>query len=196
MVTRRNPQHKPDIIEKLHNELLRSGITGKNRESRKWLIGKAQALASGHASLNRQSIIKNADRVRGFLPGRMYCYVYDAKWKKKLPYWDMFPLVIPIEYYNNGFLGCNWHYLDVGTRALLLSRLHEFKNNRRYDDTTAFSLSYMMLKETAKLEIMKPTIHRYLYSHIRSQIMEIKSTEWEIAVFLPCEHWRSEKYGY
>ena len=38
-------------------------------------------------------------------------FFYDAKTQDKLPYWDYFPLCIPIKKYKNGFMGLNLHYL-------------------------------------------------------------------------------------
>jgi hypothetical protein len=35
------------------------------------------------------------DLTTTILPGNMYMFFYDAKLKDKLPYWDMFPLVLP-----------------------------------------------------------------------------------------------------
>jgi len=43
--------------------------------------------------------------------GKMYFFVYNPKHKITLPYYDMFPLVLPIERYSNGFLGINFHFL-------------------------------------------------------------------------------------
>ena len=36
--------------------------------------------------------------------GKMYLYIYDPKYKNTLPFYDALPLVIPIEFYGNGFL--------------------------------------------------------------------------------------------
>ena len=35
--------------------------------------------------------------------GRLNMFIYDPKLKKKLPYYDTFPLVLPLEEYNDGF---------------------------------------------------------------------------------------------
>ena len=42
--------------------------------------------------------------------GLLNMFFYDPKMKKKLPYYDRFPLILPIETYSNGFLGINFHY--------------------------------------------------------------------------------------
>ena len=36
--------------------------------------------------------------------GRLNMFFYDPKYKKTLPYYDTFPLVLPLENYPDGFL--------------------------------------------------------------------------------------------
>ena len=61
--------------------------------------------------------------------GEMYMFSYDPKYKDVLPYYDMYPLVIPIEMYADGFLGLNLHYLPPLARARLLDSLKKVANN-------------------------------------------------------------------
>ena len=66
-------------------------------------------------------------------------FFYDPKMKKKLPYYDRFPLILPIEQYSNGFLGINFHYLSMPIRIRLLDRIMNFVNNKKLDDTTTIN---------------------------------------------------------
>ena len=51
-----------------------------------------------------QSELLRDGRLAGrFHVGRLNMFVYDPKYKNKLPYYDVFPLVLPIERYDNGF---------------------------------------------------------------------------------------------
>ena len=61
------------------------------------------------------------DGKRSFAPfyGKLNMFIYDPKWKKKLPYYDTFPLVLPLETYPDGFLGINMHYLPIPLRIKL-----------------------------------------------------------------------------
>jgi len=43
--------------------------------------------------------------------GRLNMFFYDPKYKKTLPYYDTFPLVLPLERIPGGFAGINFHYL-------------------------------------------------------------------------------------
>jgi hypothetical protein len=135
---------------------------------------------------------KNLRNTNVPLIGHMYFYIYDPKHKKTLPYYDVFPLVIPMEYYSDGFLGMNLHYVAPIGRAVLLDYLMSLQqstvvagNQEKY-----MNVSYGMLKNTANSKFFKPTIKRYLYSHVKSPFAEVLSDEWENAAFLPVEQFR------
>ena len=54
--------------------------------------------------------------------GKMFFLFYNPKNKLTLPYYDKFPIVMPIHTYNDGFLGLNFHYLSPSQRSILLER--------------------------------------------------------------------------
>lgn len=119
--------------------------------------------------------------------GSLYLFDYDPKWKKKLPYYDIFPLVFPIEYYPDGFLGLNLHYLNLVERIFLFRNLLDFANNTKYDYSTRLLLAYRLLKGVAKYKEHTPCIKRYLADHVRSNFLKVRPQDWETAVFLPVE---------
>lgn len=124
--------------------------------------------------------------------GHMYFYIYDPKWKKILPYYDVFPLVIPIEYYPDGFLGMNLHYLPYILRAKLLDHLFSLEHSHVVNGKPEkyMAVSYGILKSLSNTPYFAPTIKRYLYSHVKSPFAEVLSDEWENAAFLPVEQFR------
>jgi len=117
--------------------------------------------------------------------GKMYHFVYDAKTKDILPYWDKNPLIIVIDRDKNGFLGLNLHYLAPKIRLMLLQKLYDFASNDKFDVTTKLRLSWKLLKSSSRYKQVKPTVKRYLYSHVRSKLALIQASDWEKAVFLP-----------
>lgn len=148
-----------------------------------WFIGKART-AAGY----RNNIIGNKERASGStMIGRMYFFYYDPKTKAKLPIYDRFPLVLPIERYSDGFLGLNLHYLDQGSRSALLGQLQKYATNNKMDERTRLRLSYDLLSGTKAMKLAQPCIKRYLYSHVRSQFIEVTANEWEKAIALPVE---------
>ena len=141
--------------------------------------------------LNRVSPIKlmqdKENTTRTMQMGKMYMFFYDPKHKATLPYYDTFPLVIPIERYSDGFLGLNMHYLAPKLRLKLLEGLMRVLNNQSMNDRTRMMITYNILSSTKKHRYFKPTLKRYLHAHVRSQFLTIKPTEWETAIFLPVE---------
>ena len=79
--------------------------------------------------------------------GRLNMFIYDPKFKKTLPYYDTFPLVLPLEKYSDGFLGINLHYLPIPLRIRLLDRLVDFSNDTNFDAGTALIVEYQKVKK-------------------------------------------------
>jgi hypothetical protein len=110
-----------------------------------------------------------------------------ARYKAELPYYDRYPLIFPVQGAPGGFYGINMHYLPYRLRAQLMDALYELSSNKRYDENTKLRLSYEVLKGASKYKLFKPTFKRYLSGHVRSRFVEISSSEWDIALFLPLE---------
>ena len=109
-------------------------------------------------------------------------FFYDPKLKAKLPYYDRFPLVLPLENYSDGFLGLNFHYLPIPLRMRLLDRVVDFSNNTKFDETTTLNVSYNALKN---IRLVRPTIKRYLAGKVKSRFRRIDADEFTIATLLP-----------
>lgn len=119
------------------------------------------------------------------LAGDMLMYIYDPKTKNKLPYYDAFPLVFPIELKADGFLGLNMHYLPPTSRASLMDSLYSLLNNTSMDETTRLHVSYEILKGASKFREFKPCIKRYLADHIRSVRLTVHPSQWDMVLMLP-----------
>tara|TARA_B100000029_G_scaffold298644_1_gene291698 strand:- start:2050 stop:2607 length:558 start_codon:yes stop_codon:yes gene_type:complete len=119
--------------------------------------------------------------------GKLNMFFYDPKFKKKLPYYDTFPLVLPLETYSDGFLGVNLHYLPIPLRIKLLDRLVDYSNNTAFDESTRLVVDYSRLK---KIKLIKPTIHKYLAGHVKSQFRRIDADEFTVATLLPVQRFK------
>src|SRR4051812_41636100 len=101
----------PDLIDQLRGDLYRTGHRGMQHKAKAWLLDKAEKLIAFNPK-NRQELLRLPNRQGfGVHPGEMIFFMYDAKWKDKLPFFDRFPLIFPVEMYPNGFAGMNLHYL-------------------------------------------------------------------------------------
>ena len=162
-----------------------AGIKPRTGAALSWIQQKIRTM---RIPSDRSNVLNDASRVasRAFI-GKMYFFHYDAKYKDTLPVWDKFPLVIPMDLYNDGFLGLNLHYLDPYSRLALLDRLHDFINNDKYDETTTFRLSYDLLSKSRRYSMIQPCVKRYLFEHVVSSMVFIEPDNWETAIFLPTQ---------
>ena len=119
--------------------------------------------------------------------GKLNMFMYNPKLKNELPYYDIFPLVLPIERYKDGFLGINFHYLPNSLRIKLLSDLMKLKSNNKFDETTIIRARYAKL---AQSRFVKPTLKRYLYKKAKSQYRRVDADEFTIATLLPVQQFR------
>jgi len=182
-----------NLFKTLEIEAFRAGVTPRTKESREWFRKKSQQLRRVNRSqLMKEEELELRNRVgtKGNLVGNMYMFFYDPKLKKELPYYDAFPLVIVIGPAKGGFMGLNLHYLPPTLRARFLDSLLDITNNKKYDDSTRFQLSYSLLRRAAKYKYFKPCIKHYLNDHVRSRFALVPAPEWEIATFLPTADWR------
>ena len=128
---------------------------------------------------------------RGFpVVGDMYMFVYDPKHKATLPFYDKFPLVLPVEYYGDGFLGINLHYLPPGERMGLFQSLQTIATNDKYNKSTKLNISYKLLKAfSSRFAGHQECVKRYLYGHVRSQFRYVNPADWSKVVMLPLQRW-------
>jgi len=175
---------KKTLIDKLKEDLAKEGIQARTNKSRTWLKSKMLQL-KGSAVTPILDDPKRTDLRRNINIGKMYFYIYDPKWKDKLPYYDIFPLVIPIEEYGDSFLGLNLHYISPNARLSLLSKLEEIVTNKNYNNQARLRISYQFLKANRRTFEAMPCIKKYLYSHVSSPFLLVKPEEWEIAALLP-----------
>lgn len=173
------------LFDKISKEMTAAGIRPRTETARSWILDKISKIK---IPTNRSNILNDANRISPTVfIGRMFFFAYDPKYKDVLPVWDKFPLVIPMDIYDDGFLALNLHYLDPYSRLALLDRLSDFINNDKYNDTTRFNLAYNLLSKSRRYKLIEPCVKRYLYNHITSSIIYIEPINWETAIFLPVQ---------
>ena len=161
----------------------------RQRDARTWFREKANAVKS----VNRNKMLQDPDvdnltvKIDEESIGNMYSFFYDPKYKKTLPYYDMFPLVFVIGPKPGGFLGINLHYLPPVLRAKLMDQLYAITNNRKYDNSTKLVISYKLLSGAARYRYFEPCVKHYLFQHVQSKFLKIEPKFWDIALMLPTE---------
>lgn len=171
------------LIERIEKQLAKEGLQVRTNAARTWLLNKTKNLRP-----TPESIMRDRERLKNTtIIGKMYHFFYDPKLKDSLPYYDRFPLVIPIERYPDGFLGLNLHYIHPKQRILLLDKLSEILTNNKYNEATKMKISYDFLAASPSILQVKACYKKYLFKHIESRFLEIGANEWDIAVMLPTE---------
>ena len=173
------------LFDKLEQEAFRAGIQARTQQSMAWFRKRVSNLRVSRVGL----LAQGPQRARHSY-GRMYNFQYDPKLKTSLPYYDRFPLCIPVQRAKGGFHGMNLHYLHPVIRAQFLDALMSFASDKRYDAGTKMRLTYNMLKGSSKLKWFKPCFKHYLSDHIQSPLLLIQPADWEIAIFLPTDSFR------
>jgi len=123
--------------------------------------------------------------------GGMFLFLYDPKYKDVLPFYDMYPLVLPVEMYSDGLLGINLHYLQPMARVSLLKALVDVNDGNKYTKTKKLTLSYEILKAYSnQLKGVDGCIKRYLYGHVRSSFHQVDMIDWQKAALLQTHRWK------
>lgn len=169
-------------------KLAKMGRGRANAQALQWLKGN---IAQVHPSPNKIVDDPKRQASDAFI-GKLCMFLYDPKWKVELPYYDRFPLILPLDITSKGFSGINFHYLPARYRIMLLQKLEDYTNNTRWDVTTRIKATYSMLKEASKFPEIAPCFKQYLADHVRSKFVVCSSYDWEIAVFLPVERFAKE----
>lgn len=178
------------LFDTLQAQAFRAGITPRTKQAQNWFRKKVKDLGD----VNRRSLLKDSalEKTSQNIAGSMYMYFYDPKHKATLPYYDRFPLVIMVEPAEGGFYGLNLHYLPPGVRARFLDALMQTAP-KNITDTSRLKLRYDLLKGVRKFKEFEPCFKRYLSSQIKSQMVKVPMTEWDIAIFLPTEQFAKVK---
>ena len=145
------------------------------RKSYDWYRKKVAAMTTPGA----RSLISKGKATLRPKYGIMNLFGYDPKHKDKLPYYDTFPLILPLEPAKGGFIGLNFHYLKPGARVAFLRSLANTTTDKRFDKRTRYNIKWR------NNQYMRKTAKHYLFSQVRSSFLNITADEMAIAIFLP-----------
>ena len=162
---------------------------GDTKKSATWYRTQVNKIASNKTAgqLFRENKLNGRPSV-----GRLNLFGYNPKFRKTLPYYDVFPLVLPLEPISGGFMGMNFHYLPPLLRFRLLERMQARASDTKFDKSTRFEVNYDDVKS---IKIVKPTIKKYLYRQVRSSFLRIDVDEMALACYLPVAQFKGSTLG-
>ena len=163
---------------------------GDVKKSYQWYRDQVKGLGS---NLSGTQLIRNEKLSSRIVPGNMYLFMYDPKFKLELPYYDIVPLVLPFRTVPGGFLGINLHYLPYLARFKLLGELSKLTTDKKITESTKIQISWQILNSSSKYLAATACVKHYLNDHLRSRFLKINYNDWITAAMLPVENFKKVK---
>jgi len=165
---------------------------------------RAESGASGVKSINwfrekiqefgkpgPQQLLRDGRRTKGVNFGTLNMFIYSPKHKKTLPYYDTFPLVLPIGPAAGGFMGLNFHYLPIQMRIRLLDKIVDGGGSLNVAAQSGkgprLITDYSQLK---RIPMAKAIVKHYLTGYVKSDFRAITSEELIVAALLPVQRFQ------
>ncbi|QIW87128.1 DNA end protector protein [Aeromonas phage Ahp1_CNU-2021] len=130
--------------------------------------------------------------------GKLYAFIYDAKHKATLPYWDMYPLIVYLgeSIRHPGLMvGLNLHYIPPKARQEFLEELLKFASTDRITNKTMLKIDWGKVRGMRGADLL---IKTYIPANIKGSMVEIKPADWYNVIYLPTQKFISgpESKGY
>lgn len=124
-------------------------------------------------------------------PGKLYAYIYDAKHKETLPYWDKYPLIIYLGLGKHNLMyGLNLHYIPPKARQQFLEELlKQYASTPTITNSTKLKIDWSKVKGFQGADQM---IKAYIPANIKGTLIEIKPQDWANVVMMPLQQFMSK----
>ena len=182
-----------NLFQKLELEAFRKGINPRTQESREWFRRRVQRLTR----VNRDQLMREPEVTRRATHsyGGMFMYFYDPKHKKKLPYYDRFPMGFVVDVQKDNFLMMNFHYLPPILRAELMDAIYPFvifPNVETQDIGSSMRarvntdrVDFEFMKKRINMRGVIPAWKRYDYKQVVGNYLYVPPVGWDTIVMLP-----------
>ena len=139
-----------------------------------------------------QQLLRDGRRTKGVNFGTLNMFIYSPKHRNKLPYYDTFPLVLPISGAAGGFLGLNFHYLPIAMRIKLLDSIVIPESRgvnviTQTGEVRGIVTNYSQLK---RIPMAKAIVKHYLTGYVKSDFRAITTEELVVAALLPVQRFQ------
>ena len=182
------------FFQKAHKTAKKSGIIERSEMSRSWYHDYALEQGLDYRSL--QMMQSGGRRTKDMRLGRMYFFRYEPIAGYKYNY-DAFPLVFMLYEDPDNFSGINFHYLSPKLRAILLGHMLNFLSDQDFSNRTRlFARKFMQIIKTNKrFRHAKAIFKNYRPEHIQSKVIQVHPLDWELAIMVPTERFKTPSGG-
>ena len=174
------------IINKIQKD--KPEFNKKSKEALLWYKKKVGSLIRGKK--DPRTIYEQNSKKPLRVEGQLLTFVYDAKGKKELPYFDKYPLCLVLSLNKGGFTGLNFHYLSPLDRAIFMDSLYKYFVAGEERGVVAIDYE-MLIRGGAKFKFHKACIKQYRYDCMSSSVSIISPDLWDLALFIPSENFVS-----
>ena len=103
---------------------------------------------------------------QGVRMGDLVFFGYNPQFAQNYEFWDVQPLAVVLGFYEEGILGCNLHYINPDYRDVIANAL---------------------LNSRGGSPIPKNSVHKYLWSNMRTIFKVPREEDWAAIALLPTE---------
>ena len=165
----------------------RAGIPSDIKSSLDWFLTKVSGMEKDGSKVLRSYRDEVVTKIK---LGDMYLYKYLPEHRKTLPYYDIYPMIIALDYKKDGFLGINLHYVPPKYRVVLLNNLQNTIKTVAGRDI--FKIKYPIIAASKKYAYAMPCLKHYKYKQLKSMVRRIPHEEWSLASILPIEKFKKK----
>ena len=182
------------FFQKAHKTAKKSGIIERSEMSRSWYHDYALEQGLDYRSLKMMQ--SGGRRIKDMRLGRMYFFRYEPIAGYKYNY-DAFPLVFMLYEDPDNFSGINFHYLSPKLRAILLGHMLNFLSDQDFSNRTRlFARKFIQIIQTNKrFRHAKAIFKNYRPEHIQSKVIQVHPLDWELAIMVPTERFKTPSGG-
>jgi hypothetical protein len=162
-----------------------------------WFKKKISDLG-GNSPSAKNDLIKTTKPIQTmrFIPGSLFIFKYDPKYKESLPFYDTWPCSLIFSIEEDLVRGINFHYLPYAIRGKLFDKLNLIAAKYHNNQQQVMRLNWKLLSNVAKFPEVRPAVKSYLYSHLQSKLIKVPVEDWKTAILLPIESFAKKSLAY
>ena len=193
-VTKALEQHidylqEESFFQKAHKQAKNLRITNRTEQARQFYHNYALSFGVNYRSMDM--LRTGGRRISNMLLGRMYFFRYNPTEPRDV--YDIYPLIFMLYEDVDNFSGINFHYLTPKQRAVLLGQMFTYLNNEDFGTTTKLMVKSfrILIQHDRRFRFAKSAYRQYRPDQVRSKIIQVHPLDWELAITVPTEKFKS-----
>jgi hypothetical protein len=180
---------KESFFQKAHKQAKQMGIIEKNELSRRWYHNYALDRGVNYRSFDM--LRSGGKRINDRKLGRMYFFRY--KPNDAYETYDEYPLIFMLYEDADNFSGINFHYLTPKIRAILLGKMLMYLSDNDYNESSKlFARKFReVIRHDRRFRHARVSYRQYRNDQVQSKIIQVHPLDWELAIMVPTERFKT-----